>query len=250
MISVIIPTFNRSGFLQKAVKSVLGKKTIIAGGSSIGIITNETLIYEGASVAIMVIAADELHFKTDITPGLIEGEELCGTKAGRRMKQLLQTENPNLILFYDSLRPKKEDGVKFIGATPILKGIGSEIGDWPPTAGVGLVTLSWTNCKLWNEEQISSGSIMSLIISGTSSVSLSTRVISRARDNWLPESILLTNSSIVLFSFISLRSKFNRKRSIYASYRLSFSDYRPIKRGFLFSINALRPSFRSSLFIA
>lgn len=150
----------------KSVQSVLGKQTVIAGGSSIGIITNDALVTEGASAAIMVIAADEVHFTTEITPGLSEGEELCGRKAGKKLKQLLKAENPNLILFYDGLGPTKEDGVKFIGATPILKGIGSEIGDWPPTAGVGLVTLSWANCKLWNEDLISGGSIMSLIISG------------------------------------------------------------------------------------
>ena len=43
---IIISDSHDYDIFLKAVKSVLGNKTIIAGGSSIGIITNETLVYE------------------------------------------------------------------------------------------------------------------------------------------------------------------------------------------------------------
>jgi len=150
----------------EAIKSVLGDRTVIAGGSSIGVITNDSIINEGICAAIMVISAPGIKFKTEITPGLMEGEESCGRKAGSRLRELLKVDNPNLILFYDSIRPEVKDGIPFFQAAPIIKGIEEEIRQWPPTAGVGITTLSWTISNIWNEEQISSSCLMSLIISG------------------------------------------------------------------------------------
>ena len=75
---------------MEAVKSVLGNKTVIAGGSSMGVITNESVINEGICAAIMVISAPGIKFRTDITPGLIEGEEICGRKAGAKLKKMLK----------------------------------------------------------------------------------------------------------------------------------------------------------------
>jgi len=151
---------------MEAVKSVLGNKTVIAGGSSMGVITNESVINEGICAAIMVISAPGIKFRTDITPGLIEGEEICGRKAGAKLKKMLKADNPNLLLFYDSVRPDIKDGIPFYQAAPILNGIETEINQWPPVAGVGISTHSWTSCKLWNEKQICSNSIMTLLVSG------------------------------------------------------------------------------------
>jgi len=149
-----------------AVKSVLGNNTVIAGGSSIGVLTNDSIINEGVSAAIMVISAPGINFVTRITPGLDQGEEDCGREVGIRLKELLKVNNPNLLLFYDSVRPTPKDGIPLYQAAPILRGIEKEIKHWPPTAGVGLTTFGWDNSKLWNEQEVCAESIMSLVISG------------------------------------------------------------------------------------
>lgn len=151
----------------RGVRSVIGNHANIVGGTAGGIITNDFIGYESFISGIMVISSEDISFSTSVAEGLTEDEYLTGVKSGRQIAAMLDTVNPNLMLFYDSVKPEIKDGIPYYQATPILKGIESEIKKWPPTAGVGIATtIAIEKTEVWNNEQIISDAIISLVISG------------------------------------------------------------------------------------
>ena len=156
-----------SAELLKGVRSVLGNQVGLAGGTSTGYITNDYLGYEGFHAGIMVISSTDISFKTPLIERLKEGEFEAGKRAGKEISGIHELENPNLLLFYDSVRSDSGAASPFYQATPILAGIESQIESFPATAGVGFATgLDLRKTELWNREQIISDGILPVVISG------------------------------------------------------------------------------------
>jgi hypothetical protein len=154
--------------LIKGIKSVLGNQTIIFGGTSAGIITGDYMGYEGFHAGIMVISSDEISFNTYQVEGLKDGEYEAGRKMGDKISRINELENPNLLLFYDSMQYDRSQPIPFYQATPILAGIQSVLNNWPPVAGVGIVggAMGTKKTELWMNDIISKDSILSVVMSG------------------------------------------------------------------------------------
>ncbi|TFH39272.1 MAG: hypothetical protein E4G95_01570 [Bacteroidia bacterium] len=155
--------------LIKGIKSVLGEETLILGGTSAGIITGDYMGYEGFHAGILVISSDEISIDTHLVEGLKDGEYDTGRKMGEKISRINELENPNLLLFYDSMQYDRSKANPFYQATPILAGIQSVLNDWPPVAGVGIVggAMGTKRTELWNNDKISKDSILSVLISGS-----------------------------------------------------------------------------------
>ena len=154
--------------LLDGVKSVLGTDTQILGGTSAGVITNDYLGYDGAHAGIMIIATDEITFCTHIDPGFSNDEYESGRRIGSRISESNEYPDTNLLLFYDSTRRSNTELSPFMQANPILEGIKSELGTFPPTAGVGLVggAMGVKRTEMWHNNDILNGALVSLMISG------------------------------------------------------------------------------------
>lgn len=153
--------------LRNGLHSVLGVETLLVGATSPGIITNDFLSYEGMLTGILVIASDSIAFNSCHTGSLKEGEEIVGKRCGRKLRTLLREPNPNLLLLYDSVRKEGEGSMSFYISSPILEGIASEIEDWPPVAGVGIVDIVRpAESKLWDQHSIVMSEVLALVISG------------------------------------------------------------------------------------
>lgn len=153
--------------LLKGVRSVLGDQVGLAGGTSSGTITRDYIGYEGFNAGIMVIASGDIIFTAHLIDELKRGEFEAGQRAGKEIAGMHELENPNLLLFYDSVRSDSGAASPFYQATPILAGIESQIETFPATAGVGFATgLDLRKTELWNREQIISDGILPIVISG------------------------------------------------------------------------------------
>ena len=153
--------------LLKGIRSVIGNDIHVVGGMSSGIITNDFLAYEGILAGILIIATSDISFETKVVSGLEKGEYAVGKNMGVLLKDSLQKENSNLLFFYDSVATIKNNYFTGYQATKILKGIQSEIKNWPYTAGVGMITSNFTvNNKIWVNDEVIMNSLLSLIIAG------------------------------------------------------------------------------------
>ena len=154
--------------LLKGVRSVLGANTKLLGGTSAGVITNDYLGYDGAHAGILIIASDEITFTTLIDSELGDDEYESGRRIGHRISESNEFPDTNILLFYDSIKRSNTELSPFLQANPILKGIKSELGAFPPTAGVGLVggAMAVKRTEMWHNNDILNGALVSLLISG------------------------------------------------------------------------------------
>jgi len=153
--------------LLKGVISVLGKKTLIVGGTSAGVITGDYMGYEGFHAGILLIESDEIFFNTSPAEKLNDGEYEAGLRLGKYISSLGIIKNPNLLLLYDGMRSDPESNIPLYEAVPLLAGIKSEIDIWPPVAGVGFsLGLDKRKTEVWDNRNIFEDSAIALVISG------------------------------------------------------------------------------------
>lgn len=154
--------------LLRGVKSAIGDKCIIAGGTSVGIITNDYLGYEGFHAGIMVISDADIVFRTEVVENIFSDEFRAGKEMGRKLTFLKDYKDPSLLLFYDSTRNPPDPLNIFYQATPILSGIDEKLGGLPSMAGVGLASgiMNMKKTELWDNRKIYKDSLMSLIFNG------------------------------------------------------------------------------------
>lgn len=152
--------------LLGGVKSALPEEIVIAGGSTMGTISSDKILNDGINAGIMLIESSDIAFKTIFSGDLENGVEESGIATGKVLKEIIKIDNPNLLLFYDSIPSDSKYRYALYQANPIIRGIENEINEWPPTAGVGLVSSNHTNIKAWNENEVQSGKILSLVVSG------------------------------------------------------------------------------------
>lgn len=166
---VFASTEHDSESLLRGVKSVIGNNCVIAGGTSAGVITNDYLGYEGFHAGIMVVSDDETEFRTVVVENINNDEYRAGKEMGRKLSFIKSYDDPALLLIYDSIPNPPTPLNMFYQATPILSGIGEELGRMPSIAGVGIVAGAGMNMKkteLWDNRMIYRDSLMSLVLNG------------------------------------------------------------------------------------
>jgi len=154
--------------LLKGVKSAIGDECIIAGGTSVGVITNDYLGYEGFHAGIMVVSEAGIDFRTEVVENILSDEYRAGKEMGRKLSFLKDHNDPALLLFYDSTRNPPDPLNMFYQATPILSGINEELGGLPSMAGVGLASgiMNMKKTELWDNRNIYRDTLMSLVFNG------------------------------------------------------------------------------------
>jgi len=129
---------NHHEFLE-GLQSTIGNEAPIIGGSSIGVITNDDISYEGLPAALALIQSDTIQFRVAAVGDLDKGEQ----PAGRKLAQTLgsKPEDKILLILYDSVRvPATNTAPPLLNAsTPLLEGIAYALQPDIPILGAGLI---------------------------------------------------------------------------------------------------------------
>lgn len=153
--------------LHEGVRSVVGESAQIVGGYSMGIITGEELSYSGGETGVAVICSDEVKADAFSQDGLIGNEAEIGAKLGAQINSREYDGSPNLLLMYDSVKERTPAGPSLNLATPLLEGILSELGTWPPVAGVGMTDgMQWNPTPLFFGDELTHNHAMALALHG------------------------------------------------------------------------------------
>lgn len=123
----------------KGLQSTIGGEIPVVGGSSIGVITNDYLSYEGFPAVLALIQSDSIHFRVAAARDLDKGEQ----PAGRMLAQALGDESQAkiLLVLYDSVRvPGTDTAPPVLNASmPLLAGIEKGLRPNIPILGAGLL---------------------------------------------------------------------------------------------------------------
>jgi hypothetical protein len=121
------------------IRQVVGKDTPVVGGSTVGVVTNHRLLYEGFPAGVAIIESEKLKHRIAVTGDVDIDEEA----AGRRLAELLALGpgDRGVLLFYDWVRKAAACGMPPVlnASQPFLKGISQKIGAGVPVAGAGLL---------------------------------------------------------------------------------------------------------------
>jgi hypothetical protein len=131
--------------LRDGVRSVVGPSAKIVGGYSMGIITREHLSYDGFETGLAVVKSDSARIDTFIAKGLVGNEARVGVALGDQIKSRDYVGERNVLLMYDSVKSKTDEGTSLNLATPLIEGLESSIGPMSRVAGVGM-----TDGMQWN----------------------------------------------------------------------------------------------------
>lgn len=132
--------------IRDGVRSVVGPKAKLIGGYSMGIITRDQLSYDGFETGLLVVKSDDAFFETFIETGLVGNEEKVGEALGKQIRNRDYRGEPSLLLMYDSVKSKTEEGTSINLATPLVEGLERSTGGGiNRIAGVGM-----TDGMQWN----------------------------------------------------------------------------------------------------
>ena len=152
--------------LRDGIRSVIGEEARLIGGYSAGTITNDRLGYGGFQVGLAAIASDTLQIDMFIERNIPDREFDAGRGLGAQIRAKTLT-GANLLLMYDSVKRSAAEGLALNMATPLIEGMTSVLGDWPPAAGVGMMgSMQWNPTFQWFDDKIEQGSAMALLLSG------------------------------------------------------------------------------------
>lgn len=119
--------------------SVTGPNVPIVGGSTIGIISNELISYDGYPAGAALIQSEGFEFRIASAGDVHKNERRAGKQLAKKLA--VQRDDRLLLVFYDSINiPPSEKSPPILNAsTPILEGIGEGLGNPLPIIGAGLV---------------------------------------------------------------------------------------------------------------
>jgi len=129
---------NADEFL-KGLQSIVGVEVPIVGGSSVGIITNNDLSYEGFPAGAAILQSDIFLCKVACAGDLDKDEMQAGKRLAESYKN--ETEGKLILLFYDSVKlsPTTTTPPVMNASPPLIKGIEETLREPIPIIGAGLV---------------------------------------------------------------------------------------------------------------
>jgi hypothetical protein len=130
------------------VRSAVGARVPILGGSALGVVTNEQVSREGVCVAVMDLGAPIAAV------GFADGLQKDERKTGKKLGKLLSEGGAGnaLLLFYDSIRkPAGPAPAVMNSSRPLITGVEEGFPGAPPVVGAGLLADSgqaptWQYC--------------------------------------------------------------------------------------------------------
>ena len=108
-----------------------------AGGSAIGIITDDFIGYEGYEAAVTIFSSDSISFKTFAQPGLNLDEHKAGEGLGLQIQGASDDTEKALLVFYDSSKQSAPPMLNF--ASLLFAGLEPYIPAAVTCAGGGLL---------------------------------------------------------------------------------------------------------------
>lgn len=164
---VFTTTSHDAAKLREGIRSVIGHDARIVGGYSMGVITHKALSYAGGETGVAVVCSDDVKAEVFSQEGLIGNEHAIGSQLGAQIKGKEYQGAPNLLLMYDSVKERTEAGPSLNLATPLLAGIESALGSWPPVAGVGVTDgMQWNPTPLFFNDELTHNHAMALALHG------------------------------------------------------------------------------------
>lgn len=123
----------------KGLQTIVGRKTPIIGGSSVGIITNDHLSYEGWPAGAAIIESDSLKHWEASAGNLDNDEKLAGCKFADKLPNAVDSNL--LLMFYDSIKKAPGDKTPPVinASPPLIAGIEEKLKMKVPIVGGGVV---------------------------------------------------------------------------------------------------------------
>jgi hypothetical protein len=150
-------------FLE-GVKSVMGDIPMI-GGSSIGIITEDFIGYEGFEVGVTVFASETLSFKVFAQPDLNIDERKAGEALGKQIYEAKGDLDKALLVFYDSSKQQNPPMLNF--ATWLFEGLETYLPKHISCAGAGLLAdMQLTATYQFYNDEVRTQNVVAVLISG------------------------------------------------------------------------------------
>lgn len=151
--------------LRDGVRSVVGDQAKLAGGFSVGVITNDQLSYGGYEVAVAVISSPTIQTDLFVEGGIEEDSFGAGKRLGEKIRNATYEGDPNLLVMFDCV--KGAQGGMTNMSTPILQGMESSLVKWPRAAGLGFLgDLKFYPTSQWVNDEIYTKSVMGLVLHG------------------------------------------------------------------------------------
>lgn len=153
---------------RDGVRSVVGPRARLFGGSAVGVITNDQGGYEGYQAGVAAIATGGVRADMFLEDGLPGNERAVGTALARQIADQGYGERPNLLLLYDIVRRQDPgDGLSMTMPTPLIAGMSEVLGEWPAVAGGGLLgDMQYNPVSQWFDDRIVHHSAMALALTG------------------------------------------------------------------------------------
>lgn len=153
--------------ISEGVRSIVGDAVPLFGASAVGIITNDSMGYEGYQVGVALLASDTIRCDMFIVKGIANNEYKVGRELGEMIRAHTKGDE-SLLFLYDIVKTKMTaDGMNLNMATPLLQGMSEVLGKWPRTAGGGTMgDMQWNPSYQWFKDRIEQQSAMALVLSG------------------------------------------------------------------------------------
>ena len=153
--------------IHDAVRTVGGPSARIVGGGAMGIITPDRMGYDGQQVGVAVISATELKIDVFAEGGLPDNEFEVGRALGRQIEAATFDGEPNLLLMYDIVKRHMTEGLSLNMAMPLIDGTTAALGEWPRTAGCGMMgSMQWNPGFQWIDNGIRQHNAMAVVFHG------------------------------------------------------------------------------------
>jgi len=124
--------------LRDGIREVIGPDPQIVGGNAVGIVTRDSLGYDGTEAGVALFSSDSTVFHTALAEELAGNETETGARLGRQLLSNHLSPDDGLLLFYDTVN-LTTDQLRLNMATPLIEGMSQEIPTWPNMAGMGLL---------------------------------------------------------------------------------------------------------------
>jgi small ligand-binding sensory domain FIST len=151
----------------RGLRSVLGERAPVIGGSAIGIITAEELSYQGYPSGVAVLQSDSLRHKVAVAGGLDRDEYETGKKLAGRLRGGGQEKL--FLLFYDSVKvsPTETTPPVMNASPPLIKGVESAMKSAVPIIGAGVVgDYQFRPTKQFCGDHVADQSAVGVLLSG------------------------------------------------------------------------------------
>jgi hypothetical protein len=151
----------------KGLQIVVGNQVPIIGGSAIGIITNESLSYEGHTAGAAIIESETIQLRVASADGLDKNEKLAGQKLAKKLSDSINDRI--LLIFYDSIKnPPSETTPPVINASsPLIQGIEETLKSNVPIIGGGVIgDYEFSHTKQFCGSYVDNQSVVGTLLGG------------------------------------------------------------------------------------